>query len=60
MVLLACGNERSVSRGESAALSLGLEGRLTGQDDLDLVGCVPNWRVRRGGDADKHAYFEVR
>jgi hypothetical protein len=60
VVLLACGDERGVSHLEPTALSFGLEGRLAFQDDVDLIGCVPNWRIRRGRDADKHAHFEVR
>jgi hypothetical protein len=60
VVLLACGDERGVSRLEPAALSFGLEGRLAFQYDVDLVGGVSNWRVRRGSDTNKHAYFEVR
>ena len=59
-MLLADSDERGISRSEPAASSAGIESRLAGQDHINLVGCVPNWRIRRGGDADKHAYFEVR
>jgi hypothetical protein len=48
VVLLACGHERGVSRLESTALSFGFERRIPFQDDVDLVGCVPNWRIRGG------------
>jgi hypothetical protein len=59
VVLFADRNERGISRLEPAALSVRLEGRFAGQDDVDLVGCMSHRGIRRGGNADEHAYFEV-
>jgi hypothetical protein len=60
VVLFANRNERGISRLEPAALSIRLEGRFTGQDDVDLVGCMSHGGIRRGRNADEHAYFEGR
>ena len=60
VVLFADRDERGISRPEPAAVSIGLESRFTGQDDVDLVGCVSHRGIRRRGNADEHAYLEVR
>jgi hypothetical protein len=60
VVLVANRNECGISRLEPAALSIRLEGRFTGQDDVDLVGCMSHGGIRRGRNADEHAYFEGR
>ena len=60
VVLFANRNECGVSRLDPAALSVRLEGRFAGQDDVDLVVCMSHGGIGRGRNADEHAYFEVR
>jgi hypothetical protein len=60
VVLFADRDEGGISGLEPSTFSFGLERRLAGQDDVDLVGCVSHGGIRRGGNPHEHAHFEVR